>query len=168
MLLVTPVDVSLCTTATALIARAVSVGSSSRDRGGVDAVPPVAGNESTCSPSFTAMSRHSMANWPVSTISTRVAGRERVDERRFPRAGARARIHDDGAAGLKDALQALDRLTAERGERGSAMIDGRLRDGAQHAVRHVGRTRNLEEVSTAFHANELITNGCKAVTSDLP
>ena len=43
--LVTPVDVSLCTTSTALIACALSLAESRLDDGRVDAAAPVAGNE---------------------------------------------------------------------------------------------------------------------------
>ena len=45
MSLVTPVDVSLCTTATALIALAAIGARASADAAGVDAVAPVAGHE---------------------------------------------------------------------------------------------------------------------------
>ena len=81
----------------------------------------------------------------------RVARRQGVDERGFPRAGARAGIHHDRPGGLKHALQARDRFAPERGERRPAMIDGRLRDGAQNPIGHVGRAGNLEKVASAFH-----------------
>src|SRR5437763_1357266 len=37
------------------------------------------------------------------------------------------------------------------------MIDGRLRDRAQHAIGHVGRTGDLEEVAPALHGKQLTT-----------
>src|SRR5262249_29781356 len=50
---------------------------------------------------------------------------------------------------LVDLLQAGDRFARELGERGTAMIDRRLRDGAQDAIGHVGWSGNLEEVAAA-------------------
>ena len=79
-----------------------------------------------------------------------VAGRQRVDERRLPRAGAGRGIDHDGAGGLKDPLQAVEHLAPEPRERRAAVIDGRLRDGAQNPVRHVGRPGDLEKM-TAGH-----------------
>ena len=57
-------------------------------------------------PSFAAMFFHSVAKWPVSYISTVIAGRQRVDERRFPGAGAGRGIDDHRALGLEDRLDA--------------------------------------------------------------
>jgi hypothetical protein len=37
------------------------------------------------------------------------------------------------------------------------MIDCRLRDRAEYPVGHIGRTRNLQEVPSAFHAEQLTT-----------
>ena len=42
-----------------------------------------------------------------------VAGRERVDQRRLPRARARRRVDDDRAVGLEDVPQAVEHLEAE-------------------------------------------------------
>ncbi len=41
------------------------------------------------------------------------------------------------------------RREAELAEFGTAMIDGRLRKGAENAVGHVGRTGNLQEMAPA-------------------
>ena len=54
---------------------------------------------------------------------------------------------------LKTRLQPVEDFAPERGELGAAMIDGRLRDRAQHAIGHVGRTGNLQE-GTATHTRE--------------
>ena len=70
MLLVTPVEVSLWTTATALMVRLRSAISFSPMTAASTPCRQSPGMKSTSSPSFTAMSRHSVANWPVSTIST--------------------------------------------------------------------------------------------------
>ena len=76
-----------------------------------------------------------------------VARRQRVDERRLPRAGSRRRIDDDRAVGLEHLLHAGEDRLAERRELGAAMIDRRGVDRAQHAIRHVGRPGNLQEVA---------------------
>ena len=78
-----------------------------------------------------------------------VAGRQRVDERGFPRTRARRGINDDGIARLEDRLELGEHLASQDAELRAAMIHRRLRHRAQHAVRHVGRTRNLEKMSAA-------------------
>ena len=127
------------------------------DDGRIDAVPPVAGNEIDLQAEphgHVAPERGELAGLDH---QHRVAGRQRVDERRLPRAGAGRGIDHDRARGLKHALKALDRLAPERRERGAAMIDRRLRDGPQDPIGHVGRAGDLEEVTSAFHAQQLIT-----------
>ena len=121
------------------------------DDGRIDAVAPVAGNEIDLQAEprgHVAPERGEVAGLEH---QHRVAGRQRVDERRFPRAGAGRGIDHDRARGLKHALKAVDRLAPERRKRGAAMIDGRLRDGAQDPVGHVGRPGDLEEVTARFH-----------------
>ena len=92
MSLVTPVDVSLCTTATALMAAVAIVGEpASSDRGGSTPWRQSPGTKSTCSPSRTAMSRHSVAKWPVSNISTASPGDSVLTS-----AASHAPVPDDG------------------------------------------------------------------------
>ncbi len=76
-----------------------------------------------------------------------VARRQRVDERRLPRAGSRRRIDDDGAVRLEHFLHPREDRLAELPELGAAMIDRRGIDCAQHAIRHVGRAGNLQEMA---------------------
>ena len=128
------------------------------DRRGIDAVPPVAGDEIDLQPELRRHVAPQHRELPGLDHQDLVARRQRIDERRLPRAAAGARIHDDRAGGLKHALQPFDRLTPERGECGTAVVDGRLRDGAQNPVGHVGRPGDLEEVTSAFHVRQLITN----------
>ena len=97
-------------------------------------------------PRLSAISFHRVANQPVRHISTRVAGRERVDEGGLPGAGAGGGVDDDRAGGAEDALEAGEHLPAERAELGAAMVDRRVVDRAQHPVRHVGRAGDLEEM----------------------
>ena len=42
---------------------------------------------------------------------------------------------------------------------GTAMVDGRIVDGPQDAVRDVGRTGNLEEVSAWFECHGCVCRG---------
>ena len=98
------------------------------------------------------MSRHSTAKWPVSNISTVSPGDSVFDERRFPRAGAGRGIDHDRRRGLEHALEAVEHLAAEPRERRAAVIDGRLRHRAQHAVGHVGRPGDLEKVTASHNA----------------
>ena len=119
----------------------------------IDAVAPVARHELDAQPQprrHVAPQRREMAGLEH---QHGVAGRQRVDERRFPGASTRRGVNDDRARGLKDSLEPLEHGAAEGREVGTAVIDRRLRHGAQHAIGHVGRSRDLEEMSAGFHAN---------------
>ena len=61
------------------------------DRGGIDTVTPVAGNEFDFRPSRSASSHQSVANWPVSNISTRSPGDSMLTS-----AASHAPVPDDG------------------------------------------------------------------------
>ena len=76
-----------------------------------------------------------------------VAGRQRVHQRRLPRAGAGRGVDDDGIGGLEDGLDAVETTLGELGEVRPAVIDDRRVHRAQHAVGQRGRARNLEEVA---------------------
>ena len=76
-----------------------------------------------------------------------VTGRERVDERSLPRAGAGGGVHDDRVRGLEDGLDALEAALGELGEFRSAVIDDRRIHRPQHAVGERGRARDLQEVA---------------------
>jgi hypothetical protein len=78
-----------------------------------------------------------------------VAGRQGVDERRLPRAGAGGGVDDDRAARLEDPAQALEDLEAQAGEVGPAMVDRGRVDRPQDAVRDVRRPGDLEEMPSA-------------------
>ncbi|MGY3457587.1 hypothetical protein ACVWW5_003037 [Bradyrhizobium sp. LM3.4] len=70
MRLVAPVEVSLCTTITALIAWAVSSVSLASITAGSAPRRQSPGTKSTSMPNRPAIWRHRVAKWPVSTIST--------------------------------------------------------------------------------------------------
>ena len=90
MRVVTPVDVSLWTTSTALIACARSSASFASTTRRIDAAAPVAGHEVDDEAELLrhrAPERREVAGLEHQHA---VARRQRVDERGFPRAGARA------------------------------------------------------------------------------
>ena len=78
-----------------------------------------------------------------------VTGREGVDQRRLPGPGARSRVDDDRSLGLEDAVEALQDVAHHCAEGRSAMVDGRPLDRPQDPIRHVGRPRDLQEVTAA-------------------
>ena len=86
-----PVDVSLCTTHTALIACARSAASARLDLRGVGAAPPVAGSEFDVEPELAGHAPPSVAKWPVSYISTRSPG-----DSVFTSAASQAPVPDAG------------------------------------------------------------------------
>ena len=91
MRLVTPVDVSFCTTATALIARARSSASRASMRAGSAPVRQSPSRTSTSRPSRRAISDHSVEKCPVSLISTVSPG-----ESVLTSAASHAPVPDDG------------------------------------------------------------------------
>ena len=93
------------------------------------------------------MSRHSVANQPVRDHQHGLARRQRVDQRRFPRAGPRGGVDHHGPGGADHPPHSAQHGAPQFGEAGSAMVDGRFGDRPQHAIGHVGRARNLQEVA---------------------
>ena len=89
--LVTPVEVSLCTTATALIARSRSSASRASMRAGSAPVRQSPSRSSTSRPSRRAISVHRVEKCPVSLISTMSPG-----ESVFTSAASHAPVPDDG------------------------------------------------------------------------
>ena len=77
-----------------------------------------------------------------------VAGRQRIDDRRFPGAGTGGGKNDDRPRGLEDLLAPLEDGLAEFGELGAAVVDDRHIHGAEHAVRHRAGAGNLQEVAS--------------------
>jgi len=81
-----------------------------------------------------------------------VAGRERVDQRGLPGAGARRRVDDHGARRAQDPPEAREQLAAQRREVRPAVVDRRRVDRPQHPVGHVGGPWNLKEVASGHDA----------------
>ena len=150
--LVTPVEVSLWTTMTALIATR-SAARISADPLRVDAVAPVARHPLDLQAEPLAIARHSVAKWPVSKASTRSPGESVLTSAASHAPVPDERVDDDRAVGAEDRAQALQDLEAERREARPAVVDGRRVDRPQDAVGHVGRPGDLEEVAPAAEAH---------------
>jgi hypothetical protein len=78
-----------------------------------------------------------------------IARGERVGERGFPCAGAGRRVDDHRPVGLEDLLQPVEDRERQPRELGTAVIDRRMVERAQDPVRHVGRSRDLQEMAAA-------------------
>ena len=147
------VEVSLCTTSTALIlcarsaASLASICSTSAPR------RQSVGRNSTSSLNFSAMPRHSTANWPVSAISTLSPGDSVLTIAASQAPDARRGIDDDRLFGAEDALAAGQHGITEFGEFGAAMIQGRHVHGPQHPVGHVGRSWNLKKMPSSVQGH---------------
>src|SRR5688572_6349581 len=86
-----------------------------------------------------------------------IAGRQGVDERRLPRAGAGSRIdHHFALRALEHALHSGEDFLADRAELRAAMVHRREIDGSQHAIGHVGRARDLKEVAAGTSGHWVI------------
>ena len=75
-----------------------------------------------------------------------VAGRQRVDQRGFPGAGAGGGVDDHRIGGLEDGLDAFQAFLGELGEFRPAVIDDRRVHRAQHAVGDRGRSRDMQKM----------------------
>jgi len=79
----------------------------------------------------------------------RVARRQRVDQRRLPRAGAGRGIDHHRTRRPEHRLQVFQDAGSQPRELGAAVIDSRTIHGAEDPVRDVGGSRNLQEVAPA-------------------
>ena len=118
------------------------------DRGGVGAVAPVARHEihlDAPARRHLPPQRGEMAGLDHQDL---VARRQRVDDRRFPGAGARRGKNDDRAGGLEDLLAAFEHRLGELGELRAAVVDDRHVHGAEHAIRHRAGAGNLQKMAS--------------------
>ncbi len=97
-----------------------------------------------------------------------VARRERVGERRLPRAGAGGRVDHHRPLGLEHLAQIGEHLAPELAEFRAAMIHGRVVHRAQHAVRHVGRPRDLQEMPPGLPVIGVVAAVCRHGWSSSP
>ena len=107
------------------------------------------GSSSGASPRRSANCRHRLAKCPVSYISTRSPG-----DKVLTRAASQAPVPEagkmtTGPAVLKIRLTPSSTSCARPRNSGAAVVDGRFLDGAQHPARYVGRSGNLQQMTTA-------------------
>ena len=117
------------------------------DHGGIGAGAPVAVDEFGLEPE---LFRHGLPlRGELAGLDHQhaVAGRQRVDESGFPRAGAGRGVDDDRIGGLENGLDAVEAALGELGEFRPAMVDDRRVHRAQHAVGQRRRARNLQEMT---------------------
>jgi len=117
------------------------------DDGGVGAGAPVAGNELGLEAELL---RHGLPlRRELAGLDHQhaVAGRQRIDQRRFPGAGAGRGIDDDRIGGLENGLDAVEAALGELGEFRAAMVDDRRIHRPQDAVGQRGRPWDLQEVT---------------------
>ena len=119
------------------------------DDSGIDSPPPVAQDHLDVEAEPPRHFRPQPSELAILEREHLVAGRQRVDQRRFPGARARCRKDHHRSGSSEDLLQTIEHLTPQRRELIAAVVDRRLRHRPQHAIRNVGRTRNLEEVPSA-------------------
>src|SRR5205085_4184985 len=96
-----------------------------------------------------------------------VARRKRIDDRRFPGAGARGGKNDHRAAGPEHFLAAVEYRLGKLGECRTAMVDDRHIHGAEHAVRHRARSRNLQKMASLMGHRFLISPVAKHIAFTL-
>jgi len=106
-----------------------------RDRVGVDAVPPVARDHLDFQAEPACELAPQRGELPGLDHQHAIARRERVDQRRLPRAGSGSGVDHDRTRGREDRLDLLGDLERQRREARPAMVDRRAIDGAQHAFR---------------------------------
>ncbi len=82
-----------------------------------------------------------------------VAGRERVDDGRFPGAGAGRREDNHGLLGAENPLHARKYGKAELGEFRTPVVQRRHVHGPQDPVRYIGRAWNLEKMPSCMQGH---------------
>ncbi len=82
-----------------------------------------------------------------------VSRRQRVDESCLPGSRSRGGKNQNLLLGLEDLFESVHDLARELGELRAAMVDGRARERPQHAIGHIGRPGNLQEMTTAFEGH---------------
>ncbi len=130
------------------------------DRRRIDAAAPVGGNEIDREAEF---GRHLVPQGSeVAGLEHQhaIAGGERIDERRFPGAGARGRIDHHGRLGLEHRLQPFEDFQTHLPELGAAMIDGGAVDRAQDPLGDIGRPGDLKEMASAAIRHGVLVRAC--------
>ena len=160
MRLVTPVEVSLWTTQTALIRCSRSAASFSASSAGSTPWRQSPGTNSDVEPEPCRHLPPQRREMTGLDHQHPVARRQCVDERGLPRPGARGGIDHHRALGLQHPPHAGDDFLAELGEFGAPVIDRRHRDRAQHPVGHIGRPRDLQEMAAGMAGRQVFSSRC--------
>ena len=127
------------------------VGQFRRDRRRIDAMAPVAGNEIHLHPPARRQLLPQSGELAGLGHQHAVAGRQSVDDCRFPRPGAGCRIDDHGAGCAEHRPDGLQHLMSQFLEVWTAMVDHLAVDGALDALGHRAGSGNLEEMLTLCH-----------------
>ena len=138
--LVTPVEVSLCTTPTARIRWEASRDNLDSTSAGSTPRRQSPGTSSTSSPRRRAIWDQSNAKCPVSNMRTRSPGESVFTQGRFPGAGPGGGIEKDRAPGLKHFPETAQDPQRQLRQFRSPMVLGGARHGAQDPFGNVGGT----------------------------
>ena len=157
---VTPVEVSLCTTHTALM-RVLGVGAQALlDQVGLHAAAPAVGRPVAASVPGTPGTRAAGPGARPSSATARRSGRSRTSAPRRPGSACwpaplpRRRCPRPGRSTTgwrvwKTCCMPVEHLQAERAELGAAVVDGGQAHRPQDAVGHRARAGDLQEVAAA-------------------
>ena len=117
--------------------------------GRIDPMAPVAGNELRVQLEAFRQTLPQRRKLPGFIHEHLVAGRQRIDQGGFPRAGARRGIDHDMTIRLEDLLDVGQQPERHFAEGRAAVVHGRVIDSPQDPVRYIRRARNLQKMSTA-------------------
>ena len=143
---VAPVEVSLCTTHTALMAWPLSSAQPRLDGRRIGAAAPVGGDELRLEAQLDGDVLPQRGEVPGLVHQHLVAGRQRIEQRRLPRAGAGGGIDHHRAGRLEDGADAGEHPEPQPLELRPPVIDHRHVHRPQDAVRHRRRARDLQEM----------------------
>ena len=113
----------------------------------IDAAPPIARDEVNLQPQPASHLAPQRGEVTGLEHEHGIAGRECIDQRRLPCAGAGSGVDDDGPGGLEDLPEALEYLQRQPRKLGAAVIDRRMIQRAQDPIGDVGGSGNLQKMA---------------------
>ena len=119
----------------------------------VGAMAPVAGQKIDVELEFVGNPAPQHGKLPGLGHQHLVAGLQRIDDRRLPGAGTGRRIDDHRLLGAEHPLHRPQHRVSDFGEFGAPVVHGRHVHRAQHPVRHVGRSGNLQKMPSSMHGH---------------
>ena len=164
-----PVEVSFCTTVTALIWCPGSAASFSWTCAAWTPWRQSPGTRSTVQAELAGHPRPQGGEVPGVEGQHAVARRQRVDQRGLPGTGAGGGVDGDGPGAAAQPPEAGQHLARHSGELGTAVIDGGRRHRPQHPVRNIRGPGDLEEVPAALvrHDHVLSWSAEPSVSAEL-